>query len=209
MARDFQLGDYHDVASRMVEAREKWPDGRLRPVNPHQPYRVETIGNATFIVYTAAFYRTADDPLPGIGVAWEPFPGKTNYTRDSELQNAETSAWGRAIVAALQADAKKGIASAEEIRNRHADREAEWEAAKPPSPEQAQLYEALSAQLAAAKSEKDIELIGRRAKLGRSSGKLTPAQYDRLDIAAGRRLAELQQSGPVEPEGSAKREAMG
>jgi hypothetical protein len=53
-----------------------------------------------------------------VGLAWEPVPGKTSYTRDSELQNAETSAWGRAIVAVLAADTKKGIASAEEVQSR-------------------------------------------------------------------------------------------
>lgn len=63
--------------------------------------------------------------MPGIGVAWEPFPGRTPYTKDSELMNAETGAWGRAIMAALAADAKKGIASAQEVRNRSADRDAE------------------------------------------------------------------------------------
>ncbi|SDT83845.1 hypothetical protein [Gordonia westfalica] len=34
------------------------------------------------------------------------------------MQNAETAAWGRAIVAALAADTKKGVASSEEVRNR-------------------------------------------------------------------------------------------
>jgi hypothetical protein len=28
---------------------------------------------------------------PGIGMAWEPFPGRTPYTKASELMNAETS----------------------------------------------------------------------------------------------------------------------
>jgi hypothetical protein len=47
------------------------------------------------------------------------------------LQNAETSAWGRAVMAALAADASKGVASAEEVRNRVADRN---EAAAPAQP---------------------------------------------------------------------------
>jgi hypothetical protein len=50
-------------------------------------------------------------------LAWEVIPGKTPYTKDSEVQNAETSAWGRAIVAVGAATAKK-IASREEVRNR-------------------------------------------------------------------------------------------
>jgi hypothetical protein len=37
--------------------------------------------------------------------------------------NAETSAWGRAIIAVGAADSRKGIASAEEVRNRAAERE--------------------------------------------------------------------------------------
>ena len=114
---------YNDVAARIVEFREKHPEGSLQPANPAAPYEVRTIGEQTFIVYVAAAYRTPDDQRPGIGVAYEQFPGRTPYTRGSELQNAETSAWGRAIVAALAADTKKGIASAEEVRNRSAERE--------------------------------------------------------------------------------------
>jgi hypothetical protein len=70
------------------------------------------------VVCIAWAYRTPDDQRPGIGHAYEPFPGKTPYTRDSEVQNAETSAWGRAIIA-LNFDTKK-IASADEVRNRTA-----------------------------------------------------------------------------------------
>lgn len=115
------LQGYVEVKDRIALFREKHPDGRLRPVNPEQPYALEFIEVSgeprCFIVYAAAAYRTADDPMPGIGVAWEPFPGKTPYTRDSELMNAETSAWGRAIVAALAADAGP-IATAEDVKAR-------------------------------------------------------------------------------------------
>ena len=127
MARDFNpaTSDYNEVASRIVEARKKHPEGNLQPLDLANPYKVETIGDRTFIVYVAAFYRTPDDPKPGIGTAWEPFPGTTPYTRNSELMNAETSAWGRALVAAFAADAKKGIATSLEVRNRDAERQAE------------------------------------------------------------------------------------
>lgn len=106
--------DYIDVQTRIVEFRNQYPTGSLQQVK----YEVITVGNKNFIAYTAAAYRTPDDQRPGIGTAWEPIPGPTNFTRDSEMQNAETAAWGRAIVAALAADTKKGIASAEEVRNR-------------------------------------------------------------------------------------------
>ncbi|MDE1822663.1 MAG: hypothetical protein KGI98_17640, partial [Euryarchaeota archaeon] len=78
------------------------------------------VGDEQFVVYTAAAYRTPLDPRPGMGTAWEPVPGKTRFTRDSEGQNAETSAWGRAIIAAGAADASK-IASREEVQNRVGD----------------------------------------------------------------------------------------
>ena len=109
--------DYIDVAARIVEFRGKHPEGSLQQV----AIDFRTFAGHDWIVYTAAAYRTPDDPRPGMGTAWEPVPGKTPYTRDSELQNAETAAWGRAIVAVLAADTKRGIASAEEVRNRRAE----------------------------------------------------------------------------------------
>lgn len=117
----FDLSEYRTVAERIADFKAKHPDGCLRPANLDDPYRLEVIGGQTFVVYMAAAYRTPDDPCPGVGVAWEPFPGKTNYTRDSELQNAETSAWGRALIAVLATESKN-IASAEDVRNREADR---------------------------------------------------------------------------------------
>lgn len=118
------LTNYRSVPERIAEFREKHPDGSLQPLNPAQPYTIEVIDGATFIVYAAVAHRGPNDKRPGIGIAWEPFPGKTPYTRDSELQNAETSAWGRAIVATLASDTQKGIATAEDVRNRQADQEA-------------------------------------------------------------------------------------
>lgn len=116
----FVLEGYIDVAERIRKFKEAYPQGSLQPANLEQPFQVVTIGDRLFIVYVAACYRTPDDIRPGIGMAMESFPGKTNYTRDSELMNAETSAWGRAIVAALAADTQK-IASLEEVRNRQVD----------------------------------------------------------------------------------------
>ena len=115
---------YVDVATRIAEFRAKFPDGSLRVVDPTgQPYRLLEVDGATFLVVVVAAYRTPDDAAPGIGMAQEQIPGRTPYTRGSELQNAETSAWGRAIVAALAADTRKGVASADEVRNRQAERD--------------------------------------------------------------------------------------
>lgn len=106
--------DYIDVATRIVEFREKYPTGSLQQLK----LEFVTVNNKDWVVYTAAAYRTPDDIRPGVGTAWEPIPGPTSFTRDSEVQNAETAAWGRAMVAALAVDTKKGIASQEEVRNR-------------------------------------------------------------------------------------------
>lgn len=107
--------DYVDVAERVREFRTKHPDGSLQQ---HDLQFVD-FGGKAWVIYTAAAYRTPDDPRPGMGTAWEQVPGKTPFTRDSELQNAETAAWGRAIVAALAADTKR-IASADEVYARRA-----------------------------------------------------------------------------------------
>jgi hypothetical protein len=104
------LTDYNDVASRIGEFRVKHPDGTLQS---------EIVQYGPDVVIVKAYaYRSPDDPRPGVGLAAEPLPGKTNFTRDSELQNAETSAWGRALIAVGAADAKKGIASREEVETR-------------------------------------------------------------------------------------------
>jgi hypothetical protein len=126
------LDDYVDVATRIADFRAKYPDGYLSPWDPAHPYRIETVTGTdrdgrevtqTFVAYTAAAYRDPSDGNPGIGCAWEIFPGRTPYTRGSELMNAETSAWGRAIVALGASDSKLGIASREEVRNRQAERD--------------------------------------------------------------------------------------
>ena len=126
------LDTYVDVNQRIADFREQYPNGSLQPIDPAHPWEQATVTGvakngdpftATMIVYTAAAYRTPDDQRPGIGVAWEVFPGRTPYTLGSELMNAETSAWGRAIVAALASDSKRGVSSREEVRNRRAEHE--------------------------------------------------------------------------------------
>jgi hypothetical protein len=141
MGKDIDLGDYIDVPARIAEFRGKYPDGSLQPANLAQPFTVLDVAGQTYIAVVAAAYRTPDDPRPGVGMAYEVFPGRTPYTKGSELQNAETSAWGRAIIAALAADAKRGIATAEEVRNRRAEQDAPAEAAQQWAPDAQLAYE--------------------------------------------------------------------
>lgn len=140
------LDDYVDVPERIAEFRANYPEGSLQPADPTTPYRIETLtvtlqgetgpfeATKTFLVYVAAAYRHPDDMRPGIGMAWEPLPGQTPYTRNSELMNAETSAWGRAIVAALAADSKRGVSTRGEVRARQAERDHHATATTDPSP---------------------------------------------------------------------------
>jgi hypothetical protein len=107
------MNDYVDVAERIRTFREKYPNGSLQQVS----LQFIDFAGKSWVVYTAAAYRTPDDITPGHGTAWEPVPGKSNFTRDSEVQNVETSAWGRAIIAVLVADGGKRIASRQEVQH--------------------------------------------------------------------------------------------
>lgn len=122
------LKNYIEVDERIQDFYVKYPDGRLKGT-----WKVADIDGHTFVVYTALAYRTPDDPLPCVGTAAEQFPGTTPYTRNSEVMNAETSAWGRAIVAA-GIPAKGSLASANEVRNRQAEQAAQTEVGETTTP---------------------------------------------------------------------------
>ena len=125
----FEMNDYVTVAERIEIFKEKYPNGSLQcewqlvyvPTPVKQEDGTWQMLDRAIIVAKAYAYRTPDDPRPGIGHAQESFPGKTPYTRDSELMNAETSAWGRSIVAVLAADTRRGVASRDEVAARRAD----------------------------------------------------------------------------------------
>lgn len=183
-----RLSDYNDVPARIADFRAKHPGGSLQPANPDVPYKIEQIGERFYIVVVAAAYRTPDDPRPGIGMAYEQWPGKTPYTRDSELQNAETSAWGRAIVAVLAADTKKGIASQEEVRNRQADNApVQWDPAG-----QEALVKNWTVQINAADTSEALKNVGRRVLVAIMSRELSPASADLLKGLGATRKAEVE-----------------
>lgn len=113
MTPKFSLDDYVDVAERIVLFKEAHPEGSLT-----SKWQILELGDRTFVVCEAHAFRSPDDTKPGHGIAWEPFPGATPYTRESELMNAQTSAWGRAIVA-VGIVANRSIASRQEVQARH------------------------------------------------------------------------------------------
>lgn len=110
------LADYVDVPHRLAEALKRWPDLRTQETD----WETLTLGDSTYVAVTVTVWRTPDDPLPAIARSVEPYPGKTPYTRDSEWENAATSALGRAIGYMI---AFTKMAPAEAVRNRIADRE--------------------------------------------------------------------------------------
>ena len=124
------LDDYIPVNERISAFIAKYPEGSLRPLWPDEPYRVLGEGETKWLVYAACAYRHPEDPAPGVGMCWEPVPGRTPFTRGSELAVAETSAWGRAL-AAIGIATNKSIASAEEVRSARERSGASQSAARP------------------------------------------------------------------------------
>jgi len=105
----FDLSNYVTVAERVAEFYARFPDGSIQfefmGVMDGDPMKMWGVARA---------YRSADDPLPGIGTASEFIVGKSPYTNGSELQNLETACWGRAC-ASLNIGTSKGLSSKEEV----------------------------------------------------------------------------------------------
>lgn len=114
------LADYVEVQVRILKFYEQYPEGSLCCGG----LEFKEFAGKNWVIYTALAYRSPEDEHPGVGVAWEQVPGLTPYTKDSEVMVAETSAWGRAIVATGILASKK-IASANEVALRQAEREEE------------------------------------------------------------------------------------
>lgn len=106
----YDLSGYIDVPSRIALFYKRYPEGSLQ-MDPIEWVEIE---GKKWAVGRGYAYRTPDDPRPGIGTAWEIVPGTTPYTRGSEIQNLETSVWGRAI-GALGIGIDKSIATLDEV----------------------------------------------------------------------------------------------
>ena len=109
----WKLDDYVQVPDRMKMVVERYPDVRFKEDEP----RVITIGDKQYIQIRVTAWRSPDDQHPAVAYCWEPFPGTTPYTRDSEQMNAASSAYGR-VCALLLPGAFAKIASAQEVYNR-------------------------------------------------------------------------------------------
>lgn len=108
------LDNYVEVPERIRRFIAKHPNGSLQGEGHF--VRETPEGKIIGYHFRAFAHRSPEDEMPGVGTAYEPIPGKTPFTKDSEVMNAETSAWGRAI-AALGFDFGS-VASREEVRAR-------------------------------------------------------------------------------------------
>jgi len=118
----FNLDDYVPVAERLVAFYGEYPKGSI------QTDIIELSDKR--VVMRATVYRDPTDERPSIAHSALSIPGTTQFTRGSEIENAETSAIGRAI-AMLGFEVKRGVASREEVRNKqdedgHDRGEIEW-----------------------------------------------------------------------------------
>ena len=85
--------DYVDVAERINQFYKMHPNGRIVT---DDPIIIKDLDGKAYIQVTAYAYRDINDEHPaGKDTAWELWPGKTNFTRDSEMMNCSTSATGR------------------------------------------------------------------------------------------------------------------
>jgi len=165
MVYDDRMSDYIEVKDRIQAFYAKYPEGSLQ-----SEYEVVTIGEKVWIVVKAYAYRTADDVRPGIGHAWESYPGSTPFTRTSELMVGETSAFGRAT-AALGIAVNRSIASKNEVRAAEARK---TERSKEPTPEDDPFYTDAAAPVAKSPHYDTRKKINVK-QIGLLKGKLTAA----------------------------------
>lgn len=107
------LDGYVTVNERLKLALAKYPDLRVEEL----PFQIVEIGDQTNLHCTVRVYTTPDDTRPVLGSVLEPVPGRTPYTRHSELMVGMTSALGRAL-GYLGFGIDKGIASNDEVAAR-------------------------------------------------------------------------------------------
>jgi hypothetical protein len=109
----FNLGDYVDVPTRLAEALKRWPNLRIQETRPV----IVTVDNQAYVEISCTVWRDDTDPLPTTAYCWEAIPGRTPYTKGSEMMNASTSCLGRAL-GFLGMGIGKSIASRNEVQAR-------------------------------------------------------------------------------------------
>lgn len=171
------LSNYVDVATRIKLLTEQYPNHSIQCTTP----KIIDVAGHTFIEVQARVICNDDGERSrcAIATAWEPFPGKTPYTRDSEMMNAETSAIGRAI-GALGIGLTGSMASSNEVANRQGqpavtvvNNTTQTQYGNPPSDKQLWLYK----------------------KLLKEAGQLPPVNIDQMDKFEVSRAIEALKAG--------------
>jgi len=109
----FDLSEYVDVKTRLKQALKVFP--QLRIVE-HRP-EITQVGEQLFIECSVTVSRDPDDPIPVTAYMFEPYPGRTTFTKLSEQANGATSALGRAL-GYMGFGIDKSIASSNEVLGR-------------------------------------------------------------------------------------------
>jgi len=109
----FDLSEYVDVKTRLKQALALYP--QLRIVE-HRP-EITQVGDQLFIECSVTVSRDPDDPIPVTAYIFEPYPGKTSFTKNSEQANGATSVLGRAL-GYMGLGIDKSIASSNEVLGR-------------------------------------------------------------------------------------------
>jgi hypothetical protein len=104
------LSGYVTVADRLRAALEAHPDLRI----VERGAELVTWADDHRLVCTVEVHRGDTDPVPVVASAAEVYPGRTPYTRGSELMNGYTSAVGRAL-GYMGFGLTAGLASADEV----------------------------------------------------------------------------------------------
>jgi hypothetical protein len=109
----FDLSEYVDVKTRLKQALALYP--QLRIVE-HRP-EITQVGDQLFIECSVTVSRDPEDPIPVTAYMFEPYPGRTTFTKLSEQANGATSALGRAL-GYMGFGIDKSIASSNEVLGR-------------------------------------------------------------------------------------------
>ena len=110
----FELKDYVEVSERIRAWYEQHPMGRI--VTSIEEYTDERV-TVRAQVFREAMKDYSPDAVPaGVGHSSLAIPGTTPYTKGSELENAETSAVGRALV--MAGIPAKNVSSSNEVESK-------------------------------------------------------------------------------------------
>jgi hypothetical protein len=184
--RGFNSDAYVPVAERLEKFYQTYPEGRVTTSI------VEHSLESGFVLMRAEVYRASDDAAPAAtGHAFE-VRGDSFVNKTSYVENAETSAVGRAL-ALLGFEVKRGIASREEIQKTARMRTAGGAdagvspaadavgsaAAKPTPPPPAKDVEA------AAAADVDGEILKTAEQLGYDAAKVRKWVNQKFKVAGG------------------------